>query len=524
MRPTGSHILRGILLASSCLVASPIVLATGAQAGGPTGGKVVVGSATVTTPTSTSTVITQSSNKALINWNSFSLSADSSVTFDQPNSKSITVNRVTGNAASAIYGDLYANGRIWLINGNGILFGKGSQINVGALIATTSDITDQDFRKGQYRFSVPSTSSTASVVNQGTIHAASGGSVVLSAPRVSNEGIIQADLGTVVLGGADAFTVDTKGDNLIRYQVTQAVSKTPTNADGSPAAALVSNSGTIMAAGGKVLMTARAARSVEDSVINNSGIVEATSVSAHDGEIDLDAGDGTVTDSGTLDASGKAAGQTGGAVNVTGGTVNIADGAKIDASGDAGGGSVMIGGDFHGKGALADATQTNIGNATITADAITKGNGGKVAVWSNANTTFSGTISAKGGAKGGDGGYVETSGGNLQIGLNALVNTSAANGKSGTWLLDPDNIVVANGGTTPLTGGTLGLGTDPDSTDTIAPSTIVNALESGTDVLLEAGNSITVEDAILYSSSNALTMLAEGNITVEADIQNSQAT
>jgi len=524
MGRTGFDVLHRMLLATSCLVAAPFIAASSALAGGPSGATVVVGQATVTAPNSTNTVVTQTSNKALIDWNSFSISAGSTVTFDQPGSKSITVNRVTGDGTSAIYGDLLANGRIWIINANGILFGKGSEINVGALIATTSDISDEDFRKGHYSFGQASTNAAASVVNQGTIEAHDHGSVVLSGASVSNQGVIQANLGTVVLGGADAFTVDLKGDNLIRYQVTAPVSKTPTAADGSPAAALVSNSGTIQANGGKVLMTARAAHSVEDSVINNSGIVEATSISSHDGEIDLDAGpDGTVNAGGTLDVSGKGAGQTGGTVAITGATVNVVDGARIDASGDAGGGSVSIGGDFHGKGKLADATQTNIGNATIDADAITKGNGGQVAVWSNTNTTFSGTISAKGGAQGGNGGYVETSGGNLQVGLSGFVDTSAVAGKSGTWLLDPENIVIATGGTTSLSGGTDGLGNDPDGTDTIAPSTITNALQAGTDVTLEASNNITVSNDVIYSSSNDLSLLAEGGIYVYANIQNTQA-
>jgi len=524
MGRTGFDVLHRMLLATSCLVAAPLIAASSALAAGPSGGTVVAGQATVTTPSSTSTVITQTSSRALINWNSFSISAGSTVTFDQPGSKSITVNRVTGTGASDIYGDLFANGRIWLINANGILFGKGSEINVGALIATTSDITDSDFRKGHYNFGTASTNSAASVVNQGTIVARDHGSVVLSAASVSNQGIIQANLGTVVLGGADAFTVDLKGDNLIRYQVTAPVSKTPTAADGSPAAALVSNSGTIEANGGKVLMTARAAHSVEDNVINNSGIVEATSVSSHNGEIDLNAGtDGTVDDSGTLDVSGKGAGQTGGTVEITGGTVNVLDGAHIDASGDAGGGNVSIGGDFHGKGPLRDANQTNIGNASIDVDAITKGNGGNVAIWANTNTTFAGTISAKGGAHGGNGGYVETSGGSVEIGLNGFVNTSAVAGKTGDWLIDPENIVIATGGGTSLTGGTLGLGTDPDSTDTIAPSTITTALQAGTDVTLEASNDITVSNDVIYSSANTFSLLAENSILVNANIENTKA-
>src|SRR5665213_3294019 len=479
------------------------------MAGGPTGGSVAVGSATITTPNANQTVVNQSSKKALINWTDFSVSNGSSVIFNQPNSKSLTVNRVTGPNASAIYGELLANGSIWLINANGILFGHGSQINVGALLATTSDITDDDFKKGHNNFAKASSNPDASVVNQGTITAKRGGSVVLSAAHVSNEGMIQADLGTVVLGGASAFTVDMKGDNLLRYQIAAPVTQAPKDAQGNSQSALVSNSGTISANGGTVLMTASAAKSVEDNVINNTGMVEATSVSSHNGEIDLDAGpDGTVNVGGTLDASGTAKGQAGGAINITGGTVNVADGTKINASGDAGGGTIQIGGGLHGKGTLANAQTTNVGNATITADAISKGNGGTVTVWADGSSSFSGSISAKGGAKGGNGGSVETSGGHLNVGNSATVNTSSALGLTGDWLLDPTDINIETGGGDGIGGSN------------IDPNTIISALGS-TNVTLEANDDINVLNAILYTSANALNLLAGNYVYVTASIQNS---
>ncbi len=167
MKHTGSDILRGLLLATSGLVASAFLGSAAALAGGPAGGTVAVGSATITSPSSTSTVINQTSAKALINWNSFSIPGGSSVTFNQPGANAITVNRVTGADASAINGQMLANGNIWLINPNGILFGQGAQVNVGALIATTSDISDDDFRKGKFRFSNSAADPRGSVVNQG---------------------------------------------------------------------------------------------------------------------------------------------------------------------------------------------------------------------------------------------------------------------------------------------------------------------------------------------------------------------
>ena len=138
-----------------------------------------------------------------------------------------------------------------------------------------------------------------------------------------------------MLGGTDTFTVDFNGDHLLSYAVS-------TNSSGGK----VTNSGKIAAAGGTVLMTARAAQGVQDAVVNNTGMVEANSVRQENGEIILEADNGTVANSGTLDASGKGAGETGGTVKVLGQQVAVADGAKIDVSGDAGGGTALIGGNL----------------------------------------------------------------------------------------------------------------------------------------------------------------------------------
>ena len=512
MNRTGSKILHGMLLATSAMVGSPVIVSTAAMAN-PAGGSVVSGSATITNPSATTTVVTQSSNKALINWNSFSIPTGSKVTFAQPNSNSLTVNRVIGPDSSTIDGQLLANGNVWLLNANGILFGKGSQVNVNTLLATTSELSDSAFRSGDYNFTA-SPNPNASVVNQGTIDAASGGSVVLSAPRVSNAGLIQADLGTVVLGGAQAFTVDMTGDNLLRYQITQGVTQAPKDANGSAASALVSNSGTIAANGGHVLMTARAAKSVEDNVINNTGMVEATSVSSHDGEIDLDAGpDGTVEDSGTLKATGSSAGETGGTVDVTGATVKIEDGAKINASGYSGGGTINIGGDAHGKGSLRHANRTIIGAATIVADATVKGNGGDVTVWSDGRTNFAGAISARGGAKGGNGGYVETSGRELSL-TGSSVSTLAAKGDAGMWLIDPYAVEICANGCSP-TGTTTALTTGNIETALGSSNVTIEALGGG------ANSTITLDtNSTLSYSNNTLALLAEGSILLKSSIVN----
>src|SRR5262249_44935352 len=282
--------------------------------------------------------------------------------------------------------------------------------------------------------------------------------------------------------------VDFQGDKLLSFQVTGAVDQRPADATGAPANALVTNSGTISASGGTVLLTARAAKSVIDNVINSSGIVEATSAKSVNGEIILDGGDtGLVTVSGTLDASGKSAGETGGTVKVLGDQINLAAGANIDVSGDAGGGTALIGGNFHGAGPEKNASVTVISAAAkINADAISTGKGGNVAVWSEQYTEVYGAITARGGTLSGNGGFVETSSRGI---LHAFgtVNVGSPFGTAGTWLLDPANVTIqANSGT--VTSGTFSSGTftpGTSATDSIIdPSVINSALNSGGTVLI----------------------------------------
>ena len=188
--------MRTMLLTGACITA---LVVGQARAGGVSGGNVVYGNASINYG-SKNTTISQSTQKALINWNSFSIASGSSVSFLQPNSSSITLNRVLGGSPSVIDGSLFATGNVWLINSNGVLFGKGSQINVGGLIATTSDMRNSDFISGNYNFSVASPNPNASVVNQGTIKTARGGTAILAGSSVNNQGLIQADMGNVVLG------------------------------------------------------------------------------------------------------------------------------------------------------------------------------------------------------------------------------------------------------------------------------------------------------------------------------------
>ena len=183
----------------------------------PSGGSVAAGSASIIAIDPAKTVIVQQSEKAVVNWQSFSVGAGASVAFQQPNSAAIILNRVTGSGASIIDGNLLANGQVWLINGNGILMGQGSRIDVGGLIATTSDIADKDFLSGRYDFTKSSANPDAAVINRGSIAAATGGSAILSGAHVANEGVIQAKLGRVVLGGLSRSGPHSCPDSFCRW-------------------------------------------------------------------------------------------------------------------------------------------------------------------------------------------------------------------------------------------------------------------------------------------------------------------
>src|SRR6185437_8287169 len=418
------------LRACVALGAAASLITTPAWAG-PQGGQVVGGQAIIQT-LSQETLIKQSTKKSIINWNSYNVLKGESVIYQEPNSKSISLNRVLGGQAATILGKIQSNGQVWLVDPNGVLFGKGSTVNAAGLLATTADIANSDFMGGKYQFGIASPNASAGIANYGTI-STQGGSTVLAAPTVDNEGTISAKLGTVAVGAGKTFAVDFDGDNLLSF----AVSVPAANAQ-------IKNAGTIAADGGTVQLTARSVGNIVDNVINTTGIVQANSVSIKNGTVILDGGaNGTVSVSGTVSAQGLTPGSTGGTVQVTGATIDLTIGANINVSGQAGGGLVLIGGNFHGAGPLPNAQTVTIAQgATINADATDNGNGGRVAVWSQQNTTFNGTITARGGPNGGNGGYVETSSAaDLTIGT-GTVDTLAPKGLVGTWLLDPSNIDI----------------------------------------------------------------------------------
>ena len=246
------------LLASFALTAGVAY----AQAVLPTGGQIVGGNASIATQGKTMTV-TQTSDRMAADWQSFSIGKDHSVNFVQPSSTSVALNRVLGSDVSVIQGAINANGQVFLVNPNGVLFTKDAQVNVGAMVASTLNISTADFMAGNYRFEGASSNA---IVNQGRLTALGngegGGTVALIAAKITNEGNIHAHAGNVLMGGGSKVTLDLGGP--VKIQIEQAALD-----------ALITQGGAIKADGGLVYLSAKAAGDLVSTVINHTGVTEA---------------------------------------------------------------------------------------------------------------------------------------------------------------------------------------------------------------------------------------------------------
>ena len=506
-------------------LAAALLCHADAQAQLPGGGAVVGGAAAIS-QVGQNQVINQTTPKAIIDWQDFSIGAGNSVRINQPSASSVILNRVVGSNPSSILGSLSANGQVFLVNPYGVYFGAGASVDVGGLLATTLSIRNDDFMAGNYVFSREGLAARRDVVNAGLLKAREGGYIVLAGDYAANSGVIQARLGTVALASGSRMTLDIAGDSLINFSVDE---KAVAKLSG------VDNSGQLLADGGRAIMTAAVARDLTTASVNNSGLVRATSTVERNGEIYLSADGGNTQVSGTLDASGKEAGQTGGRIAVLGDRVALTGNARLDASGEAGGGKVNLGGSFQGKGPLPNARSAYVGqDARIDVSATGNGNGGEAVVWSDEYTRYYGAIAAQGGARGGNGGAVEVSGKAL-LDYQGSVTTLAPQGKAGTLLLDPSDIEILKA-IDPATADMTGSSPFADATDNGGTSRMtVGALEaalaagnvtvttktaSGTAPL---GGTITIDDAdsngLQWSSGNMLKLEAANRIVINSHIE-----
>jgi filamentous hemagglutinin family protein len=373
-------------------------------AAAPVGGVVVTGEARIAS-TAGSTVVTQSTAKAAINWLGFNTAAGETVRFIQPDSSSVTLNRVLGSDPSTLLGNLSSNGQVFLINPSGILFGKGSTVNVGALVASSLNLTDRQFMAGAYQF-VAANNSAAAVTNEGTIQLnADGGFVALLGNQVRNDASILARLGSVALVGGAAITLDLAGDGLLNVVVNRGAVQ-----------AQVDNSGLIAADGGLVLLSTQAAGELLHTVVNNTGVIQAQTIEQRSGVIRL--------------------------------------------LGDMQSGTVNVGGE----------------------------------------------LLAQGGALAGNGGFIETSAARVVVNEGASVNTLAAHGKTGTWLIDPTDFTIAD------------IGGDIATATLVGNLLASNITLSSNDGHSGAGGDIHVDSQVHWAGATTLTLNAVHDVLVGAPV------
>lgn len=438
-------------------------------------------------------------DKTIINYSRFDVGAGHTVQFVQPSSTARVLNRINSAAPSRIDGTITANGTVYFVNRAGMVFGPNSVVNAGRIYAGAAQITDMDFLGGIDRFKVDR---GAVLTNYGTLRAEA---VHLIGGSVENFGAVVAERGIVTLAAGDeVFIGKAEGGLMLRVS----------GEKGAGGEKGVSNAGTIEAAGGEVTLAAGDMFAVAAS---NSGKIAAKQVT-------VDGGKGLVKVGGTIDASDTAAGGKGGTVKVLADKVSVNDG-TIDVSGASGGGEVLVGGNFQGKGPEQNASRVFVGSGSvILADALVAGDGGRVIVWSDDMTGFAGKISARGGANGGSGGFVEVSGKETLL-FQGTVDLRAPLGAKGTLLLDPgtlnvdagaadagaddaqlnDRVINAADGTPP-----------PNAVFTITNGKVVEQLGLG-DVVLQAGTAVNINAAIVSGTANDLGVQA-ATITLGADV------
>lgn len=511
-----------------------------AQAQLPTGAQVVSGSANWKTEGGAMTV--RNSPNAIIDWQGFSIGAGSRVRFDQADSSSQVLNRVVGRDGSLILGSLSSNGRVWLINPNGVLFGPGARVDVSGLVASSLNVSNADFLSRQGVASADPGKPGAAVVNQGQVAAAPGGSVWLLGASVRNEGLIQAPGGQILLAAGNSLEfVDASAPNVVlrvSAPENEAINLGTLLASGSEASigmlgGIVNQQGVVRAdstgldAAGRVVLRAQ-----DDLVLGDKSLTSA-SAQGSGGQVVAQSLAGTTLVSGQVAATSSQG--HGGSVHLLGQRVGVQGQALVDASGASAGGAVLVGGDYQGSNPLVpNARAAYVGpEVTLRADATAHGDGGKLIVWSDQATRVYGSLSARGGPGGGNGGLIETSGAYLDA-RPASVDATAHKGKPGTWLLDPNDILIAlREINSNIDDGTTQWTTTGDSA-VVSTAILESALLQGQNVVVRTGSAgsnsqagdITVADSIIVfcgstsaCTPGSLTLQAHRDIILEPDVQ-----
>lgn len=456
-------------------------------------------------------LVIESGKQAVIQWDSFSIAQQEAVRFVQQDAKSAVLNRVTGLSESYIDGLLLSNGQVFLVNPNGILIGPNGQIITAGFIGSTLDLVDEDFLKGaSFTFQ---NHRNQSIVNLGKIEATEG-NVFLLASRIQNQGTLSAKQGTVGLGVGNEILLQPQGKNnmFIKYKI-----NSPVDSD-----ALIDQSGWIQAVNTEL----KSGTNPYVKAIRVTGSIESHSIQEEGGRVYLLAEGGETNIQGTIAAR---SGSKGGQIHLLGEQVNLCANAIIDASGEHGGGEVLIGGDFGGKNPdIPNAQSTFLAShAKVLAKATEEGDGGKISFWADQRLDVYGEINVEAGLIAGNGGEIEISSAGV-LTMKGRVKQGALHGKPGKTLYDPVNITISTdpdsnitnpsgAGTYTFPPGCASTTSNIDSasleTNLASGDVIINTSASGGAACGGAGN-IDITSAVLWNSSGGLTLIADGGITL----------
>ena len=510
-RKTALHLAMGLVLG----------LASGIAAANPTGQQVLRGEVAFASEGNQLTV-TNSPN-AIIQWSQFNIAENEITRFQQQSAESAVLNRVMDMNPSEILGQLTSNGRVFLINPNGVVFGENAVVDVAALVASSLGLSDQDFLNGNFNFT--GSSGAGSVNNTGTLRAGANGNVILIAPNVSNGGTIEVGQGgDIVLAAGQQLTLTDWNNPSVQFQLQapadRVVNLGQLNADGGAArlfAGAIEHSGGIQAdrvsvdPGGVVELLAAGDITVGDSAtIHARGAVG--NGDAPGGSIRLESESGATRVAGQIRAVGGTSNQ-GGSIKVLGDTVSVAATAVLNADGGAGGGEILVGGSFQGTGPERQArTTTMASGAVVTANAVSAGDGGRVVFRSNDNTSVQGRIDAQGGVFSGNGGQVEVAGAMLTFAAAVNASASLVGGTIGTTTLNSAEQCISESATCSANEWIE----SPVVTSVFQPSQLS---ANTTGYTLISGADIDIQSPLTLATAGAgLALQAAGSIRVNADV------
>lgn len=454
----------------------------------PNGANVMHGNVNIS-QSGSNTVINQTSDKAIVNWNSFDINKGESVQFNQNSSSSVILNRVTNGLPTSIFGNINANGNVFILNNAGVLIGNGANINTNSFLAGAANINDNDFISGKYNFY----GAAGNVINNGNIKVQNGGYAVLMGKNVTNNGLISAKLGKIYLSSGETFRMDMSGNDLIGVAVDKGVSD-----------ALINNTGNIKAEGGTIVMTAKNASDMIRQAVNNTGIIDASSISYEGGHVILGAENGQITNNGEINASSLS--DKGGTVDIK--AENIINNGIVNTNGLNGGLINML-----------SSNLLQIGSSSIIkSNGLGYGNGGIIKLISeNRAESYKGAL-IEAGSVYGNGGFIELSGYNSVYAFSDF-NTKSLYGLYGQFLLDPSNMFIGNYSSLADNENNV---VSSDGNTYVDIAWLNNMLTSSNVTLqsLEGTGSgdITLNAGVILSGTNGLTLNAANNINLLGDI------